>query len=391
MANKRANGEGSIRKKNINGKIYWEGRYSDAYGKQKSVSGKTQTEVRDKLKTASQKVEAEKQELEAKENGQEYYDKNMTLNSWYNIYKQKFTNNLKPQTLASHEMRYNKYFRDTIGYKKLKHISEEDILHLQQDMKDNGLKHNTIVVTFEIIGKLFNKAIDKKIVTYNPLKELKLRIEESLTCRRALTIEELNWFYTILEEKRPYLVPLFIFLQHTGCRIGEAISLEWQDISKDMEFCVVNKTRLLYYNSEQGHTLVSEGSPKGNKKQRKVPLNNVAKQMLQDLKKQREKEALFTPNTKVFLSKCKKTLYNSYIDTQLKQITEIIRRQYDPSYPEVTPHWFRHTFASYAVAKNVPNIYIQKVGGWASSSMLNKVYAHMNEQQSLEAVKCIYE
>ncbi len=246
-------------------------------------------------------------------------------------------------------------------------------------------------MTFAIIGKLFNKAIDKKIVSYNPLKELKLRTEEATTPRRALTKEELGWFYQVLYEKLSYLVPLFFFLQYTGCRIGEAISLEWQDVSKDMDFCVVNKTRLLYYNSEQGHTLVSEGSPKGKKRQRKVPLNNVTKQILQDLKRQREEEALFKPNTKVFLSKCKKTLYNSYIDTQLKKITEIIRQRYDPSFPEVIPHWFRHTFASYAVAKNVPSIYIQKVGGWSSSSMLKKVYAHMSEQQSLDAVECIYE
>lgn len=394
MATKRANGEGSIRKKNVKGKIYWEGRYTDEQGKQRSVSGKTQSEVRDKLKEAERRVQKEKEEQEARKEGRKYYDKNMTLNEWYDIYKTLFTKKLKPQTIAGQEGDYNRHFKEILGEMRMRYISEEDVLYVQEIMINNGLAHNTIVTHFEILNKLFNKAIDKQIITNNPVKNLKLKIEEPENPKRALTREEIDCFFEVLNQTYPYLTPLFVFLQNTGCRIGEAISIEWQDISSDMQFCLINKTTTRYYDVSNKRSTTSEGSIKTNSKHnkagRKIPLNSEVQQMLSSLKCKRQEEGMYAATTKVFLSKRKKKLYSSYVNEQLKIISEIIQREHISAFPTLSSHWFRHTFASYGVEKNIPTIYLQRICGWASPVMLSKIYAHMNDMQALDAVQNIY-
>ena len=85
MSKKRANGEGSIRKRK-DGR--WEGRYTAGYDKggkviTKNVLGKTQAEVKEKLKTAIE----ESQKLDPTRTGQYTVQTWVTL--WYEVFKPK--------------------------------------------------------------------------------------------------------------------------------------------------------------------------------------------------------------------------------------------------------------------------------------------------------------
>jgi integrase len=40
-----------------------------------------------------------------------------------------------------------------------------------------------------------------------------------------------------------------------------------------------------------------------------------------------------------------------------------------------SPEQLRHTFASTMLSRNAPLLYVQKVGGWRSASVLLRVYA----------------
>ena len=86
MSKKRANGEGSIRKRK-DGR--WEGRYTAGYDKDgkvitKNVLGKTQAEVKEKLKTAIE----ESQKLDPTRTGQ------YTVQTWVTLWYEVF---IKPQ------------------------------------------------------------------------------------------------------------------------------------------------------------------------------------------------------------------------------------------------------------------------------------------------------
>ena len=102
MAKRRANGEGNIRKRK-DGR--WEGRYTaghDAYGKAvtKNVLGKTQAEVKEKLKTAI----AESELLDVQRS--ESYTTEEWLKEWYKVYCRP---NLRDTTARYYEMFLKKH------------------------------------------------------------------------------------------------------------------------------------------------------------------------------------------------------------------------------------------------------------------------------------------
>ena len=107
MAKKRANGEGSIRKRG-EGKG-WEARYYDEKGKRHSVYGKTQAEVRKKLAAA----QAQKQT----DQGQEEPD--LTIAQWLEIWQHDYLGNVKPGTAVSYEMQVRVHILPTLGDVKL--------------------------------------------------------------------------------------------------------------------------------------------------------------------------------------------------------------------------------------------------------------------------------
>ena len=103
MARKRANGEGTIRRReDRNG---WEARYYDTKGKRHSVYGKTQAEVRKNLATAVAQSSVE--------SDPEYED--LTLAEWLQIWQRDYLGNLKPGTAISYEMQVRVHIVPTLG------------------------------------------------------------------------------------------------------------------------------------------------------------------------------------------------------------------------------------------------------------------------------------
>ena len=107
MAKKRANGEGSIRKRE-DGKG-WEARYYDEKGKRHSLYGKTQGEVRKKLVATfiEKKADSETEECD------------LTIAQWLEIWQHDFIGNVKPGTAVSYEMLARVHIVPTLGEIKL--------------------------------------------------------------------------------------------------------------------------------------------------------------------------------------------------------------------------------------------------------------------------------
>ena len=124
MSKKRANGEGNIRKRKDS---RWEGRYTAGYdpktGKRiiKNVLGKTQGEVKEKLKTAM----AESQGLDVSKAADEYTVATW-LRTWYELYAKP---NVRTATANRYELIIEIYTIPRIGNIKLKKLTTR---HLQK-------------------------------------------------------------------------------------------------------------------------------------------------------------------------------------------------------------------------------------------------------------------
>jgi len=121
MAKRRANGEGNLRKRS-DGR--WEGRYTAGYdpdtGKRiiKNVLGKTQAEVREKLKLAvedSQKVDASK-------------DRNLSVGQWATLCFEHYAKPFFRESTAEYYRNYiEKHVVPRIGKIKLSKLTTLDI------------------------------------------------------------------------------------------------------------------------------------------------------------------------------------------------------------------------------------------------------------------------
>ena len=132
MAKKRANGEGSIRKRS-DGR--WEGRYTAGYdpetGKRitKNVLGKTQAEVKEKLSKAIE----ESKKLDVVRSDE--YTVAEWLRLWYELYAKP---NIRPTTADSYHRGIESHVIPRIGEIKLKKLTSRDIQKLYKDLQENG-------------------------------------------------------------------------------------------------------------------------------------------------------------------------------------------------------------------------------------------------------------
>ena len=132
MAKRRANGEGSLRKRK-DGR--WEGRYTagtdPVTGKAivKNVLGKTQAEVKEKLKKAI----AESENLDIKRSGM--YTVGEWMDLWYEVYAKP---RIRESTSVYYRMFIDTHIRPKLGDIKLNQLQTMDIQRLYNELRENG-------------------------------------------------------------------------------------------------------------------------------------------------------------------------------------------------------------------------------------------------------------
>ena len=135
MAKKRANGEGNIRKRK-DGR--WEGRYTAGYdaktGKRiiKNVLGKTQAEVKEKLKKALEECQG----LDVSRS--EEYTVATWLRTWYELYAKP---NVRTATANRYELIIETYTIPRIGHIKLKKLTTRHLQKLYKELLESGRIH----------------------------------------------------------------------------------------------------------------------------------------------------------------------------------------------------------------------------------------------------------
>ena len=130
MAKRRANGEGSIRKRS-DGR--WEGRYvagHDESGKpiRKNVLGKTQAEVRNKLKTALE--EAAQIDVSKGE-----YTVAAWVETWYEIYSKPY---IRESTQRFYRAFIDRHVIPMIGSIKLTKLTGRDLQMMYNEVREHG-------------------------------------------------------------------------------------------------------------------------------------------------------------------------------------------------------------------------------------------------------------
>ena len=339
MPKRRANGEGNIRKRK-DGR--WEGRYTVGHdpetGKSiiKNVLGKTQAEVKEKLKKAIE------------ENvGIDYgRAKTYTVGTWLEVWMENYAKvKLRPSTFKTSQGFLKNHIKPQIGSIPLADLTSLDLQRFYKHLLDGGrvdrieakkkpkgLAPKTVRNIHQMIGSAYNLAMEQKLVTRNPTQGCALPKVEHKEMK-TLTADQLSAFFQEARDSGVY--ELYYLDLATGLRRGELLGLKWTDI--DLDRGVLKIQRAI---SRQNGKVV-EAPLKTKNAYRTLPLSADAISVLKMQKcKVGNSEWVFPSPTGGPMSP----------DSVLHMLQRVLKRA---GLPRIRFHDLRHTFATMALQNGV--------------------------------------
>ncbi|MDO5398936.1 MAG: site-specific integrase [bacterium] len=376
---KKSNGQGSVRKKTRKDRIYWEGRYTNEEGKQKSIYRDTQAECKQALKEAIAEVELKKK---LKEDAA--YNPDMTLNEWTEICFSKLFTNLKYQTIKTYRNCYRLYWQEGIGQKEIRTVNRAEIQMILNQKTEEGKAHSSIKTAVTVLKKIYKSAIKERLIEKSPVDKVNIKLGKEKAEKISLTDEQIQQLLQAMSEnKSKYYVMAVLMLLNTGMRIGELFAITWADFIDDFKFVHITKTVTIE------NTL---STPKNESSIRLVPIHPELREIIIKYKEEQIKKGTYIEKNPVLHNGSQKNrfLEISKFNSWLYRLCANIQKEH-PDFPKISSHYFRHTFASRAVKYGMPLIYLQKICGWSSMDMINRVYVHMDFEQMSIAMNKMYE
>lgn len=168
-----------------------------------------------------------------------YAVKTVTLNQAFDTYIET-KKDLDESTRVNYKYMYNRFVRDGLGQKKIVDIKYSDIKRFYTNLIDEkSLAVNTLDNIQTVLHPVFRIAVRDGYIRWNPtddvMKEIKKGFKEPKKKRHALTERQQEIFIEYVKSSKIYSRWLFVItvLLGTGCRIGEATSLRWEDCNFD--------------------------------------------------------------------------------------------------------------------------------------------------------------
>ena len=373
-----ANGNGSIRKKTQikNGKTYtwWEGRITTerdpGTGKQiqRSVSGKTQKEVAQKLREIS--VEIDKRTYLA--------PTKLTVKDWLDTWVKEYLEDIKPSTKYLYTRNVDMYIIPNLGSVKLDALTSPMVQALynrlhKADKKDvKPLSAKTIRSLHGVLHKALQQAVLNGYIRVNPTDACKPPRVVKKEIQPLDETQVSEFLKAIQGHPHEYLYKITLF---SGMREGEILGLTWDCV--DLEHGTLLIKQQLRREQQKGGKYYF--SPPKNNKSRVLSLAPSVVQLfrLQKLKQNgmrleagnswEENNLIFSNQTGGFLSY--RTVYDCF-----KRIVDKIGS------PSTRFHDLRHTYAVLAIKSGDDIKTVQENLGHATAAFTLDVYGHVTAQ-----------
>jgi integrase len=193
-----------------------------------------------------------------------------------------------------------------------------------------------------------------------------------ITRKQVLDSNELSLVLDAFKQYEPAWYPLFLFLADTGARQGEAAALRWADVVLERGTAQIGRSfssGLYLGETKTGHSRTVELSDR---------LLRVLRELEPDIC---GAEALVFPSengSHLDPANVRRALGRVIQDSGCARRTSPRLRDRRVKLPSkrITPHSFRHTFASLHLARGTPITWVQEQGGWTSPAVLLDTYTH---------------
>lgn len=372
MAKRRSNGEGNIRKRK-DGR--WEGRYTvgrdPVSGKQvfKNVLGKTQAEVKEKMKLAIEKSK----KVDFQKTGK--YTVTQWMDEWFeNVCKLK----VRPSSHQTYRGYIDNHITPYIGQLPIEKLSTMELQKLyrklmtkgrveriESEHQPKGLSAKTVRNIHQVISSAMDFAVAQKIISENPCKVVALPKVEH---REMQTIPAKQLRAFLVEAKASGVYEMYYTELATGLRRGELLGLKWSDI--DLESGIIRVMRQVARVDGQ----IVEAPLKTKNSYRTVAISQQAVEVLRQQKAKTNDEYVFpSPNGG--------PISPDSVNNMLKRVLA------RAGIPRVRFHDLRHTFATVALQNGVDIKTVSGMLGHFSAGFTLDTYAHVTTAAQKEAAQ----
>lgn len=301
---------------------------------------------------------------------------------WFSEYAKPNLRNTTFNFLYHQRLRVYRAIGDTSMEKITVRQLQEFINSLSKDGANevNGkpLSPKTVRHVLSLVSDIFAYAVRMGIARENPCVRVvlpKLVRKE----KKIYTVEETVRLMELLRKEPVKYRAFFYLLIYSGCRRGELLGLEWQDV--DFENCLISIRRTSCYTPVRG-TYTDTTKTEQSKRTLKLPHEVV--DILCELREFQLRQA------------------DIFGDKWVETGRLFTKENGEPQHPNTSYHWlekfcarnglpfyglhsFRHLFASLLVSNGVDIVTVSGVLGHSAVSTTSNIYCHMLEDARVRA------
>jgi len=370
MAKKSAKGGGTIRKKTVtrNGKeyTYWEARVTTGRdpgtGKQvqRSFSGKTQKEVREKMQAAAVEVNQGTYTAPSK----------LTVGQWLDVWAADYLGSVKPLTVQNYSQHIKNHLKPAMGAIRLEALDTPTIQKLYNTLSaDHAPK--TVKNIHGVLHKALQQAVKVGYIRFNPADACELPMIEK---KEIKPLDEASTAVFLQAVQGHRFETVYLTMLFTGLRRGEACGLTWDCVDLERGTITISKQLQKVPGQPGAFNLV----PTKNSKRRTI---SVAPFVVKLLKRHKAQQAeaqlkigpLWNDTGFVFCNEIGEHLSPSTVYHNYKRVMASI------GLPEARLHDLRHSFAVASIRAGDDIKTVQGNLGHATASFTLDVYGHITE------------
>ncbi len=370
--------------------------YTDPLGRRKFVYSTDLLELREKeKKLVKEQLDGLDVYVSGKADINSVFDRYISLKA-----------NLRQTTRSNYQYMYDRFIRDTFGKKRIASVKYSDVsqfyLHL---LKVEKIQVNTLDTIHCLLHPTFQLAVRDDLIRKNPsdgaMAEIKKACHNETGVRHALTIDQQRTFMNHVAEHEVYYHwwPMFTVLLGTGCRIGEALGLRWEDLDFQKRSISINHALVYYPVGDSRTTVLHVSLPKTESGKRLIPMLDNVMDAFEMLKKEQEEKgwddiSIDGMSGFVFRNRfgdvpnpqtVNRTIKRIVSDYNAEELLNAKKEHRDPFLlPDFSAHHLRHTFCT-RLCENETNLkVIQSIMGHKDIQTTMDIYAEATEQKKQE-------
>ncbi len=371
-ATRGAQGNGTIRKRK-DGR--WEARYTIGFnpetGKQiqRSVYGKTQKEVSQKLRQIISEIDE----------GIFIEPSHMTVGEWMDKWVDEYTNNIKELSLTTYKCQIRVHIKPKLGTIKLSALKTSDIQSMYNSLTrgKKPLTAKTIKNIHGVLHKGLSQAVRIGHIRFNPADNVSLPKVQKPELKPLTDGRIVNFLGAIKGHCYELLYTIDLF---TGMRKGEILGLTWDCVNLDTGIIIINK-QLIQEKKKGGKYKLA---PTKNSKGRTVCIPPSVIELFRQ-QKARQKEwkknagsAWNNSDNLVFTNELGAHLSHTTVSHSFKKVMRSIGME------STRFHDLRHSYAVAAIESGIDMKTVQENLGHHAASFTMDVYGHVSERMRLD-------